>query len=151
MRRNKRYRAHSVKLVAKTQTILVAFREHYFTNVKWISSTEISVVWLNRPQNVSVVTICKSPMWICMEVRKFRDHTVLKLVAEAQTISIPIRRIARHTKSAVTATAGWMSSMYRILPPMAAPTLRYRRYGMATPASSATWCTCTLRTNAFCR
>lgn len=45
------------------------FREHYFTSATWISSTEISVVWLNRPQNVSVVTICKSPMWICMEVQ----------------------------------------------------------------------------------
>lgn len=43
-------------------------REHYFTSATWVSTTEISVVWLNRPQNVSVMSICKSPMWKCQEV-----------------------------------------------------------------------------------
>lgn len=26
------------------------------------------MVWLNRPQNLSVMSICKSPMWKCQEV-----------------------------------------------------------------------------------
>lgn len=43
-------------------------RDRYYTNVAWISQTEISVVWLNRQQNLSVVSLCKSPMWHCQEV-----------------------------------------------------------------------------------
>lgn len=43
-------------------------REHYFTSAAWVSQTEVSVVWMNRPQNLSVVTLCKSPMWYCQEV-----------------------------------------------------------------------------------
>lgn len=44
------------------------FREYYFTAVSWISLTEVSVVWLNRPQNLSLVSVCKTPMWHCQEV-----------------------------------------------------------------------------------
>lgn len=58
----------SQKLKKKTQTKPSFWRDHYFTSATWISTTELSVVWLNRPQNISVVTICKSPLWICQEV-----------------------------------------------------------------------------------
>lgn len=44
------------------------YSEHYFTSASWISQTEVCVVWLNRPQNISIVTLCKSPMWYCQEV-----------------------------------------------------------------------------------
>ncbi|CAH0551631.1 unnamed protein product [Brassicogethes aeneus] len=44
--------------------------DYYFTAVSWISLTEISVVWLNRPQNLSVVTICTSPKWDCKETQR---------------------------------------------------------------------------------
>lgn len=43
-------------------------REHYFASAAWVSQTEVSVVWMNRAQNLSVVTLCKSPMWYCQEV-----------------------------------------------------------------------------------
>lgn len=33
------------------------------------SAAEVCVVWLNRAQNTSVTTLCKSPMWMCQEVR----------------------------------------------------------------------------------
>lgn len=46
-------------------------RDHYFTSATWITPTELCVIWLNRPQNVSVVTVCKSPLWICQEVIQF--------------------------------------------------------------------------------
>jgi hypothetical protein len=46
------------------------FREYYFASAAWVSTTEVSVVWMNRPQNLSVVTLCKSPMWYCQEVRR---------------------------------------------------------------------------------
>ncbi|KAI7815344.1 DPP10, partial [Rhyzopertha dominica] len=39
----------------------------YFTDVQWISATEISLVWLNRPQTLAVVSVCKLPTWHCME------------------------------------------------------------------------------------
>lgn len=37
--------------------------------MSWITLTEICVVWLNRPQNLSLVSVCKTPMWHCVEVR----------------------------------------------------------------------------------
>lgn len=43
-------------------------REHYFASAAWVSQTEVSVVWMNRAQNLSIVTLCKSPMWYCQEV-----------------------------------------------------------------------------------
>lgn len=43
-------------------------REHYFASAAWVSQTEVCVVWMNRAQNLSVVTLCKSPMWYCQEV-----------------------------------------------------------------------------------
>lgn len=43
-------------------------REFYFTAVTWVSQTEISVVWMNRAQNYSLVSICKNPLWMCQEV-----------------------------------------------------------------------------------
>ncbi|XP_013101716.2 inactive dipeptidyl peptidase 10 isoform X1 [Stomoxys calcitrans] len=44
--------------------------EYYFTSASWVSETEISVVWLNRPQNISVVSVCKSPMFVCVETHR---------------------------------------------------------------------------------
>lgn len=49
-------------------------REHYFASAAWVSQTEVSVVWMNRAQNLSVVTLCKSPMWYCQEVREMAFH-----------------------------------------------------------------------------
>uniref|UniRef100_A0A1A9ZFA6 Venom dipeptidyl peptidase 4 n=1 Tax=Glossina pallidipes TaxID=7398 RepID=A0A1A9ZFA6_GLOPL len=39
-------------------------------DASWISETDVCVVWLNRPQNLSVVSICKSPMFICVETHR---------------------------------------------------------------------------------
>uniref|UniRef100_A0A3B5PU05 Dipeptidyl peptidase like 10 n=1 Tax=Xiphophorus maculatus TaxID=8083 RepID=A0A3B5PU05_XIPMA len=33
-------------------------REHYVSTVKWISKTRTAVRWLNRAQNVSILTVC---------------------------------------------------------------------------------------------
>ncbi|XP_066142591.1 inactive dipeptidyl peptidase 10 [Euwallacea fornicatus] len=58
----------------KTKKIIppsaIANSDYYFTAVSWISLTEISVVWLNRPQNLSVVTVCSSPKWDCKETQR---------------------------------------------------------------------------------
>ncbi|XP_069989241.1 inactive dipeptidyl peptidase 10 isoform X5 [Penaeus vannamei] len=42
--------------------------DHYFTSVGWVDEGTIAVTWRNRAQNVSVVTICKEPMWFCDEL-----------------------------------------------------------------------------------
>ncbi|XP_076766360.1 dipeptidyl peptidase 10 isoform X1 [Xylocopa sonorina] len=44
--------------------------EHYFTTASWISLTEVCITWLTRAQDLSVVTICKSPLWHCQEIQK---------------------------------------------------------------------------------
>ncbi|XP_025409060.1 uncharacterized protein LOC112682616 isoform X2 [Sipha flava] len=61
--------------------------DYYFTAVQWVndggvggiggadddksgaSAAEVCVVWLNRAQNTSVTTLCKSPMWMCQETQ----------------------------------------------------------------------------------
>lgn len=65
------------------------YREHYFTSAAWVSQTEVSVVWMNRPQNLSVVTLCKSPMWYCQEVICL--VFLLFFNAEVQLIQKPLR------------------------------------------------------------
>lgn len=47
-----------------------SFRDNYFFSISWISQTQVSVIWLNRPQNLSITTICKSPVWKCMETHR---------------------------------------------------------------------------------
>lgn len=63
--------------------------DYYFTAVQWVndggvsgvggpheaddnksgaSAAEVCVVWLNRAQNTSVTTLCKSPIWMCQVV-----------------------------------------------------------------------------------
>ncbi|KAL1115092.1 hypothetical protein AAG570_007123 [Ranatra chinensis] len=46
------------------------FSGYYFTAVSWVSSTEVAVVWMNRAQNVTMVTLCKSPVWFCQEAQR---------------------------------------------------------------------------------
>lgn len=35
--------------------------------------TEVCITWLNRPQNISVVTVCKSPLWHCQEIQRISE------------------------------------------------------------------------------
>ncbi|XP_053618067.1 inactive dipeptidyl peptidase 10 isoform X2 [Plodia interpunctella] len=48
--------------------VIVELGDYYFTSAQWVSLTEVCVVWLTRTQNLSVVSVCKSPMWYCQEV-----------------------------------------------------------------------------------
>uniref|UniRef100_A0A3Q3D8L1 Dipeptidyl peptidase like 10 n=1 Tax=Hippocampus comes TaxID=109280 RepID=A0A3Q3D8L1_HIPCM len=40
-------------------------RDHYVTMVKWISKTHTSVRWLNRAQNISILTACDTTTGAC--------------------------------------------------------------------------------------
>ena len=43
-------------------------RDYYFTAVSWVRSDAIAVIWMNRAQNISLVTECNQPTWICKKV-----------------------------------------------------------------------------------
>ena len=43
-------------------------RDHYFTALSWVDNEEVSVVWMNRAQNISVITICSPPLYFCETV-----------------------------------------------------------------------------------
>ncbi|PKU42163.1 inactive dipeptidyl peptidase 10 [Limosa lapponica baueri] len=40
-------------------------REYYITMVKWVSNTKAVVRWLNRPQNISILTVCETTTGAC--------------------------------------------------------------------------------------
>ncbi|GAB6022733.1 Inactive dipeptidyl peptidase 10, variant 2 [Chamberlinius hualienensis] len=46
-------------------------QEHYVTAVAWASATELVVTWMNRRQNLSIITVCSSLSWNCSEI--FRE------------------------------------------------------------------------------
>uniref|UniRef100_A0A8C7E4V7 Dipeptidyl peptidase like 10 n=1 Tax=Naja naja TaxID=35670 RepID=A0A8C7E4V7_NAJNA len=41
-------------------------REYYITMVKWVSNTKTVVRWLNRPQNLSILTVCETTTGACI-------------------------------------------------------------------------------------
>ncbi|KAH0950071.1 hypothetical protein HN011_006753 [Eciton burchellii] len=49
---------------------IIEHGDHYFSTASWVSLTEVCITWLTRAQNLSVVSICKSPMWHCQEIQR---------------------------------------------------------------------------------
>ncbi|CAL1688983.1 unnamed protein product [Lasius platythorax] len=49
---------------------IIEHMDHYFSTASWVSQTEVCITWLTRAQNLSLVTICKSPMWHCQEIQR---------------------------------------------------------------------------------
>ncbi|NXG43494.1 DPP6 protein, partial [Psilopogon haemacephalus] len=43
-------------------------RDYYITMVKWATSTKVAVNWLNRAQNVSILTLCDATTGVCIKV-----------------------------------------------------------------------------------
>ncbi|KAE8740739.1 hypothetical protein FOCC_FOCC013759 [Frankliniella occidentalis] len=48
--------------------------DYYLSAATWLSATEVSVVWMNRPQNLSIISICKSPTWACVETQRVSNE-----------------------------------------------------------------------------
>ena len=47
--------------------------EHYVVGVKWVNDNLVSVIWMNRAQNLSVITHCEERrLWACHEVSSFK-------------------------------------------------------------------------------
>lgn len=49
-------------------------QDYYLTSACWIGqrNTEVSVVWMNRAQNLSIVSACLAPNWTCIETHTER-------------------------------------------------------------------------------
>lgn len=43
-------------------------RDHYFTTVAWATNDEVMIAWLNRHQNVSLLSFCNITAGICQTV-----------------------------------------------------------------------------------
>lgn len=50
--------------------------------VKWISNTHLTVRWLNRPQNASLLTVCDATVGVCQKVGVHDYEVQLKRVKE---------------------------------------------------------------------
>uniref|UniRef100_A0A8C5Q0S4 A-type potassium channel modulatory protein DPP6 n=1 Tax=Leptobrachium leishanense TaxID=445787 RepID=A0A8C5Q0S4_9ANUR len=48
-------------------------REFYITMVKWATSTKVAVNWLNRAQNISILTLCDATTGVCS--KKHEDES----------------------------------------------------------------------------
>ncbi|CAB0033619.1 unnamed protein product [Trichogramma brassicae] len=51
---------------------IIEATDHYLTGATWISPNEICITWMNRLQNLSVISICKNPLWKCQEVQQIQ-------------------------------------------------------------------------------
>ncbi|KAL8163655.1 UNVERIFIED_CONTAM: hypothetical protein K2H54_032475 [Gekko kuhli] len=45
-------------------------REYYVTMVKWVTQSRLAVRWLNRPQNMSMLSLCEAATGACTEKYK---------------------------------------------------------------------------------
>ncbi|XP_064307178.1 inactive dipeptidyl peptidase 10 isoform X1 [Phalacrocorax carbo] len=66
--------AHTLELMPPDS---LKSREYYITMVKWVSNTKAVVRWLNRPQNISILTVCETTTGACS--RKYEMQSDLWL------------------------------------------------------------------------
>ncbi|XP_069829016.1 inactive dipeptidyl peptidase 10-like [Dendropsophus ebraccatus] len=57
------------------------YREYYITLVMWVTNTEFAVQWLNRPQNLSLLSICDTTSGACVE--KYRTSSDVWISSQA--------------------------------------------------------------------
>nr|XP_045724462.2 inactive dipeptidyl peptidase 10 [Mirounga angustirostris] len=62
-------------------------REYYITMVKWVSNTKTVVRWLNRPQNISILTICQTTTGACSRKYEMTSDTWLSKQNEEPVFS----------------------------------------------------------------
>ncbi|KAJ8787018.1 hypothetical protein J1605_023160 [Eschrichtius robustus] len=63
------------------------FREYYITMVKWVSNTKTVVRWLNRPQNISILTVCETTTGACSRKYEMTSDTWLSKQNEEPVFS----------------------------------------------------------------
>ncbi|MEQ2186378.1 Dipeptidyl aminopeptidase-like protein 6, partial [Goodea atripinnis] len=47
--------------------------EYYVTMVKWATTTKLAINWLNRAQNISMLTLCEATTGVC--TKKHEDES----------------------------------------------------------------------------
>ncbi|XP_053350341.1 dipeptidyl aminopeptidase-like protein 6 [Clarias gariepinus] len=62
-------------------------REFYITMVKWATSTKLAVRWLNRAQNVSILSLCEATTGVCTKRHEEQSETWLDRQNEAPLFS----------------------------------------------------------------
>ncbi|XP_078393194.1 A-type potassium channel modulatory protein DPP6 [Cetorhinus maximus] len=62
-------------------------KEYYVTMVTWASSTKLAVNWLNRAQNVSILTLCEATTGICTKKHEDESESWLSRQNEAPLFS----------------------------------------------------------------
>ncbi|XP_036277161.1 inactive dipeptidyl peptidase 10 isoform X2 [Pipistrellus kuhlii] len=62
-------------------------REYYITMVKWVSNTKTVVRWLNRPQNISILTVCETTTGACSRKYEMTSDTWLSKQDEEPVFS----------------------------------------------------------------
>ncbi|XP_053569782.1 dipeptidyl aminopeptidase-like protein 6 [Bombina bombina] len=60
-------------LVQMTPPVDQRMREYYITMVKWATSTKLAVNWINRAQNISILTLCDATTGVC--TKKHEDES----------------------------------------------------------------------------
>lgn len=53
--------------------------DYYFTSVTWKDDSHVLVTWLNRSQNVSIISICDVTTSSCQDVSNFNGNILLLL------------------------------------------------------------------------
>ncbi|CAI5762576.1 inactive dipeptidyl peptidase 10 isoform X1 [Podarcis lilfordi] len=62
-------------------------REYYIMMVKWVSNTKTVVRWLNRPQNLSILTVCETTTGACSMKYEFTSEVWLSKQNEEPVFS----------------------------------------------------------------
>uniref|UniRef100_F7D4S7 Dipeptidyl-peptidase 10 (inactive) n=2 Tax=Xenopus tropicalis TaxID=8364 RepID=F7D4S7_XENTR len=60
------------------------YREFYITMVIWVTNTRLAVKWLNRSQNLSVLTFCDATTGACIE--KYRSLSDVWITIQGETL-----------------------------------------------------------------
>ncbi|KAK3571579.1 hypothetical protein QTP86_014151 [Hemibagrus guttatus] len=61
--------------------------EYYITMVKWATSTKLAVNWLNRAQNISILTLCEATTGVCTKKHEDESESWLHRQNEAPLFS----------------------------------------------------------------
>ncbi|MCJ8729038.1 hypothetical protein PDJAM_G00011690 [Pangasius djambal] len=61
--------------------------EFYITMVKWATSTKLAVNWLNRAQNISILTLCEATTGVCTKKHEDESESWLHRQNEAPLFS----------------------------------------------------------------
>ncbi|XP_062827006.1 inactive dipeptidyl peptidase 10 isoform X2 [Anolis carolinensis] len=71
-------------------------REYYITMVKWVTHSQLAVRWLNRPQNMSVLSLCEAAAGTCTEKYKLTSDIWVDMKGvpvfseDAETLFLPV-------------------------------------------------------------